>query len=498
MNTNSRFWFWLCSLFAALCICFTISPKSAWAADFDVFRNGTPTVTFGAISSGSSSYTFSTSNIDKYVYYPGDTGSSLVLSDYIRSFGYDYGFAFQPVTSWDSFNFSPAAAAPFNFSASVDFPFTVQVPIQENKTDFAISFDPDVAFSPSSFFVSGGSGKTFLGGYIVPAQGRFKDATITVTYSDGLSDTVSFADSELLSASFEYMSLDDSSGQYIMSSDTFYLKTTSVFPEPGLGYFEVSDSPISLSKVSNSTSISSISISGVYNIPQTSLFSLTSLSGLSYPLSAIPISAITNYIILNATSSVPISSDATSGNFYLTVLFNYGLSVGYSDMDFLAQIAASCRALSHQVSRIPSLIRSALVPTSEQISEAFEDFNDQVKDAGSVGEMVSVVHDDTKAFIDALQDPDEGSIVLPALEVNINGTKYKLWDDFDLKPFLKNEPVQQIITPAAVILEYFLAFYFLKHLYYMYLCIMGGYSYSEFITSLTAYNNESDKEDGKK
>lgn len=243
--------------------------------------------------------------------------------------------------------------------------------------------------------------------------------------------------------------------------------------------------------------IQSLSISGVYNVNPTPIVAFTG--------GRIDFDLFRDLIIDLSTGFVPSSSsvDSFGGSFQTFFVLNYGCSVGFSDEDFLAQIAASVRAISHQVSRIPSLVRSALVPSLQEVEEAVNDkIDDLIENNPTVSQINSTVQQIDqyeKQFVDALGDRSEAVITFFPMSFNMPGEgvielskPYILTEDiFNNAVFNAGKSVLNVVVTVFTVVG------FLSFLYNFVLSWIAGQPYISFLQSHYSLDSQEQEQEEK-
>lgn len=502
------------------------------------------------VSSGSQPSSVSVS-IRDYVL-PGSSAFGNVIADLYRRSGFDYGFDVVPY-NLDFFNSLNTQYAAIGF----DVPFVIQVPVPEKKSSFSFSFDPVASiYTGGNVSVSGtvpeNGYRRVFGFNLYSVDPYFKSAIVTVTYSDGSSDTVTFTDSELLSASFtapssEGQSYIDLSGQALNFSG-LNISSSDVGLTGDLSY---SLTDVDIDAVSFYQQRNPYNSAYIQNVGYVDYYRNTGIIGGSGSLSGTAVMATnTSLYVANAAAGaivqtadpIPVQHSAgtqlyiqsisisgilsvlpssiyfSDGPFSLSDYFkfqrdnlqfsvfldsvsdvqpniqdhfglvlNYGLSVGFSQEDFLAQISSSLRTLPDVISSIPSLIRSALVPTAEEVKEAVTDqIDDLIQNNPTVGEINSTIQqidNYEKQFVNALSDRSEAVITFFPMSFNMPdqgviqlSKPYVLTSDlFDNAVFNAGKSV---LNTVVVI---FTAIGFLSFIYNFVLAWIANQPYIEFL-----------------
>lgn len=173
--------------------------------------------------------------------------------------------------------------------------------------------------------------------------------------------------------------------------------------------------------------------------------------------------------------------------------FNNGVSiifypyVTYGDKEgVLAHMASTLDGIYSALRfDLPLTIRRLLIPTEEEVSDVVEDAVEDIKNnAGGLGEAVKIVDTEFKEIQSAISSSKKAPVIFPAFDINIFGYQVTLWDDIDFAPFLNNELVRLIMTPAELMLMYILATLLVRHMYLMWVCITSGSSYFAFLKGL--------------
>lgn len=172
------------------------------------------------------------------------------------------------------------------------------------------------------------------------------------------------------------------------------------------------------------------------------------------------------------------SSSTTYKSLYPLICFNAYASYG-SDIDLVSSILLSVNSLGTYLRYdLPSAIRSLIIPTEEEVKDVVNDAVDDIKNnAGGLGESLIIAENAFNSVSDMLTGSTASGFVLPALDVNINGTVYRLWEDFDFMPYINSEPVQQIMDFVSIFLQALLTLYFVNHLLAMWDALLCGNSY---------------------
>lgn len=178
-------------------------------------------------------------------------------------------------------------------------------------------------------------------------------------------------------------------------------------------------------------------------------------------------------------------------NAWIYFLLDNRLYAGTSQ-SFLAHIAGTLDNIYQAVRYdIPLTLRHLIIPTTEEVSDVIEDAVDNIEqNAGGLGQAVTAVNNDIKQFQNILTSGKAGSLKIPAAVVNVNGQKYKLWEDFDVAPYFQLKPIKDVISYVVPFLEFLIAGFVIYQFYYMWISLLSGNSYFAFIRSVKELNDE--------
>ncbi len=205
-----------------------------------------------------------------------------------------------------------------------------------------------------------------------------------------------------------------------------------------------------------------------------------------------PFVTVTNFSISGsfyfpATTLIPSGSidflgDNNLGGFFVfNNLFTYGTSE-----NLLARIASATEGIYYTLRYdIPLAIRHLIIPTQEEVKDAVDEAVDEIKNnAGGLGDAMDIVDTSFDTVTDAFTNSSASGFVLPALDVNINGTVYRIWEDYDFGPALRSQPVQQLTTFATTFLQALMVLYLINHLHVMWIALTSGCSYAGMLKLL--------------
>lgn len=217
----------------------------------------------------------------------------------------------------------------------------------------------------------------------------------------------------------------------------------------------IDEAPVTIVPASENVTVTNFSISGSFYFPVTTL---------------IP------------SGSIDFLGDNNFGGFFVfNNLFTYGTSE-----NLLARIASATEGIYYTLRYdIPLAIRHLIIPTEEEVKDAVDDAVDEIKNnAGGLGEAMDIVDTSFDTVTDAFTNSSASGFVLPALDVNINGTVYRIWEDYDFGPALRSQPVQQLTTFATTFLQALMVLYLINHLHVMWIALTSGCSYAGMLKLL--------------
>lgn len=235
----------------------------------------------------------------------------------------------------------------------------------------------------------------------------------------------------------------------------------------------INSAPVTLDKASDDVHVIGFSFSGTLTCVRTKFDHPLDMSDLSFSLES-------------GTNMSPIRfSNGVAILFYPYVTYGDKESI-------LAHISATLDGIYYALRfDIPLTLRRLIIPTTEEVSDVIEDAVDDIKNnAGGLGDAVTSVENDFSQFMIALSSGKPGSLKIPAAEVNVNGQKYKLWEEFDVAPYFQLAPIKSIVSYVVPILEFFVASYVIYQLYYLWISLLSGNSYFSFLKSLRELNDE--------
>lgn len=186
--------------------------------------------------------------------------------------------------------------------------------------------------------------------------------------------------------------------------------------------------------------------------------------------------------VLIPSGSIDFLGDNNLGGFFVfNNLFTYGTSE-----NLLARIASATEGIYYTLRYdIPLAIRHLIIPTQEEVKDAVDDAVDEIKNnAGGLGEAMDIVDTSFDTVTNAFTNSSASGFVLPALDVNINGTVYRIWEDYDFGPALRSQPVQQLTTFATTFLQALMVLYLINHLHVMWIALTSGCSYAGMLKLL--------------
>lgn len=244
-------------------------------------------------------------------------------------------------------------------------------------------------------------------------------------------------------------------GDFVVSAANLSISSADLLIEKGV----VSPSVVTLDKNSPDVFITGFSVNLTINFPFSYLSSFLDIANPSYYF--------------------PSGFDMSSywglyGVFWLNFVFYYSDSSG-----FVARISNSLDDIYLLLRyELPLTLRHIVIPTQEEVDDVIDEAIEDIKNnAGGLGESLTIAENAFNSVSDMLTGSTASGLVLPALDVNINGTVYRLWEDFDFMPYINSEPVQQIMDFVSIFLQALLTLYFVNHLRAMWEALLCGNSY---------------------
>lgn len=179
--------------------------------------------------------------------------------------------------------------------------------------------------------------------------------------------------------------------------------------------------------------------------------------------------------------SIPIYPPNWNSGLFFTNIYSFGDS-----FNSLASISSGVHSILYFLRyELPLEIRHLVIPTQEEVKDVVDDAVDEIKNnAGGLGEAMDIVDTSFDTVTNAFTNSSASGFVLPALDVNINGTVYRIWEDYDFGPALRSQPVQQLTTFATTFLQALMVLYLINHLHVMWIALTSGCSYAGMLKLL--------------
>lgn len=189
-----------------------------------------------------------------------------------------------------------------------------------------------------------------------------------------------------------------------------------------------------------------------------------------------------NIVILNSNIQDAFTSKNHSSDIYFYLVFAgtafCSSSSGSSDIVLLlSDIRQALRV------DLPNSIRHLLIPTQEEVKDVLEESFDNIAEEypGAAGTITTIKGQFTD-FNAAISGSSTRGLVLPGITVSIPGSdrKVKLWEDFDLLPYLQTGPARSLMYWVELMLKALIFIYLVRQAASMFISAVTGYSYLEW------------------
>lgn len=237
-------------------------------------------------------------------------------------------------------------------------------------------------------------------------------------------------------------------GNFVVSGADLSLTSSDIFLSKGL----VSPSLVTLDKSSPDTVITSFRFSGyIYVSNQIPNIVLTP-KNVSYTLYP--------YIIFNTFA-----------------YFNSSETVGGDILQRLDDIYYFLRI------DLPLQLRHLIIPTQEEVKDVLEESFDNIAEEYPVAAgTITTIKGQFTDFNAAISGSSTRGLVLPGIVVSVPGSdeKVKLWEDFDLLPYLQSGPARSLMYWVELMLKALIFIYLVRQAASMFISAITGYSYLEW------------------
>lgn len=215
----------------------------------------------------------------------------------------------------------------------------------------------------------------------------------------------------------------------------------------------IDEAPVTIVPASENVIVTNFSISGSFYFPVTTL---------------IP------------SGSIDFLGDNNLGGFFVfNNLFTYGISE-----NLLARIASATEGIYYTLRYdIPLAIRHLLIPTQEEVKDVLEESFDNIAEEypGAAG-TIDTIKNQFADFNASISGSSTRGLVLPGITVSVPGSdeKVKLWEDFDLLPYLQSGPARSLMYWVELMLKALIFIYLVRQAASMFISAVTGYSYIEW------------------
>lgn len=132
---------------------------------------------------------------------------------------------------------------------------------------------------------------------------------------------------------------------------------------------------------------------------------------------------------------------------------------------------------------LPLQLRHLIIPTEEEVKDVLEESFDNIAEEypGAAGTITTIKGQFTD-FNAAISGSSSRGLVLPGITVSIPGSdrKVKLWEDFDLLPYLQTGPARSLMYWVELMLKALIFIYLVRQAASMFISAVTGYSYLEW------------------
>lgn len=189
-----------------------------------------------------------------------------------------------------------------------------------------------------------------------------------------------------------------------------------------------------------------------------------------------------NIVILNSNIQDAFTPKNHSSDIYFYLVFAgtafCSSSSGSSDIVLLlSDIRQALRV------DLPNSIRHLLIPTQEEVKDVLEESFDNIAEEypGAAG-TITTIKGQFADFNAAISGSSTRGLVLPGITVSIPGSdrKVKLWEDFDLLPYLQTGPARFLMYWVELMLKALIFIYLVRQAASMFISAVTGYSYLEW------------------
>lgn len=183
--------------------------------------------------------------------------------------------------------------------------------------------------------------------------------------------------------------------------------------------------------------------------------------------------------VLIPSGSIDFLNDNNFGAFFVfNTLYTYGISE-----NLLARIASATEGIYYTLRYdIPLAIRHLLIPTQEEVKDVLEESFDNIAEEypGAAG-TINTIKNQFSDFNASISGSSTRGLVLPGITVSVpGGEKVKLWEDFDLLPYLQTGPARSLMYWVELMLKALIFIYLVRQAASMFISAVTGYSYIEW------------------
>lgn len=159
--------------------------------------------------------------------------------------------------------------------------------------------------------------------------------------------------------------------------------------------------------------------------------------------------------------------------------------VSYADKEgVVARIASTLDSIYYTLRfDLPLQLRHLIIPTQEEVKDVLEESFDNIAEEypGAAG-TITTIKGQFADFNASISGSSTRGLVLPGITVSIPGSdeKVKLWEDFDLLPYLQTGPARSLMYWVELMLKALIFIYLVRQAASMFISAVTGYSYIEW------------------
>lgn len=284
---------------------------------------------------------------------------------------------------------------------------------------------------------------SFYGGDLSFSDGRLSFSDGSLSASEG---SVAFSEGNFFGQDGE---LTANAGQFGLADGSLSAAASDFsIAEKGV----INEAPVTLSEASPFITVTGFSVTGTINITKQ------------------------NIVFPNVGSS---SNNAASTTFFFAckTLYTFG-----SSESMLSRIAGTLDNIYYSLRyELPLTLRHLIIPTQEEVIGVIEDSLEETAEKyPAAAGTITTVQNQLTDFSAAISGSTKKGLVLPGVTIPVGNKQIKLWEDFDVMPYLDSQPVRQLMFWIELMLKAVMFIFLIQQGVSMVIDAICGYSYLEW------------------